>query len=731
MTMFLAPYTAIADIDGSPLDAGFLFFGEYGKDPELFPVEVFWNADFTVPADQPIRTRNGYPVRNGSPTKVYLKTAQHSIVIKNKNSAFILVDFFNKGWDASFVVDASGKTQQQINDESVRKVSSIADLAGLIPNKDGQKVIVTSYYDGWAVLAEGPTGGGEFVYDITRSSENDGGSIINGWVRQEFKDIRDFGARSGYDSTQNIKANLQFLKKIGGGDLITPNGDFIISEPIDMGEYCVTNLNTQGPYPHILVNINLKGESFSTSRWLWTGGDGQGGYGTCLLLRSRAESREEIYYYGTVSDLGLDVVNLDSRKGHIGGWPITSRFSTTQSTLAGCNPVSGSMASYPVAIDKVNPQQGASCGIYLRGIASATLKRIQVRGFAFGYWGGVGYGTAIDGITARWCLVGFAFRDAITTTTPINSIFEKCAVGVMFQTTSHVGLGSGCVVQGNYAGCDVLFHSWNRRVRFDNVYFEASVKGIVVRTDSSGQYRNSEITFKNCTGLQLDVDIAAISEMYLEDNHIQSTQFNVTGTGLPDPAQHYAVRVKNNFSYDNTTGERRKMLWNNWGIPDRFLYCEDTMQITGFDYPRIDNLSSGAKSESTKVQAGAANNDFVLTIPNSRAACVLKLEGVACRYGDDLKDLLYFTCAIAVTRKPNSMAIAEVGAITSAVMAAQATGISILSPAAVTALVSGGASEMNTIAIKASKSTSGGSTAIQVIDAKLLTAIGTVQLNKS
>jgi len=114
MTMFLAPYTAIANIDGSPLDAGFLFFGEYGKDPELFPVEVFWDSDFTVPAAQPIRTRNGYPVRNGSPTKVYLKTAQHSIVIKNKNGAFILVDFKNKGWSADFVVDGD-KNQHQIN----------------------------------------------------------------------------------------------------------------------------------------------------------------------------------------------------------------------------------------------------------------------------------------------------------------------------------------------------------------------------------------------------------------------------------------------------------------------------------------------------------------------------------------------------------------------------------------------------------------------------------------
>lgn len=635
------------------------------------------------------------------------------------------------GLDASFVVDASGKTQQQINDESVHKVSSIADLASLIPNKDGQKVIVTSYHDGWAALAEGPTGGGEFVYDITRSSENDGGSVINGWVRQEFKDIRDFGARSGFDSTQNIKANLRYLKKIRGGDLVTPRGDFIISEPIDMGEYCVTNLNTQGPYPYILVNINLKGEGFSTSKWLWAGGDGSGGYGTCLLLRSRSESGQEIYYYGAVSDLGLDVVNLDGKKGHVGGWPITNRFSTIQSTLAGCNPVSGSMAAYPIAIDKVNPQQGASCGIYLRGIASASLKRIQVRGFAFGYWGGVGYGTAIDGITARWCLVGFAFRDAITTTTPINSIFEKCAVGVMFQTTSHVGLGSGCVVQGNYAGCDVLFHSWNRRVRLDNVYFEASTKGIVIRSDSSGQYRNSEIVLKDCTGVQLDVDIAAISEMYLENNHIQATQFNATGTGLPDAAQHYAVRVKDNFSYDNTTGERRKMLWNNWNIPDRFLYCEDTMQITGFDFPRIDTLSSGAKSEATKVQAGAANNDFTLKVPNARAACVLKIEGVASRHGDDLKDLLHFTCAIAVTRQPNRVAIAEVGVISSALMAVQATGISILSPAAVTAVVSGDASDINTITIKTSKSASGGNGAIQVIDAKLLTVMGTVQLNKA
>lgn len=132
MTMFLAPYTAIADIDGSPLDAGFLFFGEYGKDPESYPIAVYWDADFTVPAAQPIRTRNGYPMRNGSPCKIYLKQTEHSLVIKNKNLSAILVEMNNKGISSSMLVRPNGQSvetslsniysdlsakQQQINEK--------------------------------------------------------------------------------------------------------------------------------------------------------------------------------------------------------------------------------------------------------------------------------------------------------------------------------------------------------------------------------------------------------------------------------------------------------------------------------------------------------------------------------------------------------------------------------------------------------------------------------------
>ncbi|WP_180163617.1 M14 family metallopeptidase [Acinetobacter sp. YH12069] len=63
-----------------------------------------------IPAAQPIRTRNGYPIRNGSPCKIYLKQAEHSLVIKNKNLSAILVEMNNKGISSSMLVRPNGQS---------------------------------------------------------------------------------------------------------------------------------------------------------------------------------------------------------------------------------------------------------------------------------------------------------------------------------------------------------------------------------------------------------------------------------------------------------------------------------------------------------------------------------------------------------------------------------------------------------------------------------------------
>ncbi|MCJ0927928.1 GDSL-type esterase/lipase family protein [Acinetobacter lwoffii] len=127
MTMFLAPYTSIADIDGSPLDAGFVFIGEQGKNPESSPVSVFWDAEFTIPAAQPIRTRNGYPVRNGSPAKIYLKEPMHSISVKNRNGSTIFVDVNGVGLVSTLLVRPSGVTVEQTFKDIDQEINTKAD----------------------------------------------------------------------------------------------------------------------------------------------------------------------------------------------------------------------------------------------------------------------------------------------------------------------------------------------------------------------------------------------------------------------------------------------------------------------------------------------------------------------------------------------------------------------------------------------------------------------------
>lgn len=260
MTMFLAPYTAIADIDGSPLDAGFLFFGEYGKDPELFPVEVFWDADFTVPAAQPIRTRNGYPVRNGSPTKVYLKTAQHSIVIKNRNSAFILVDFNNKGWDASFVVDGD-ENQHQINKDQKalnNGYESVAEMLAIQNPANGMRVYVKSYHAGLN------KGGGWYIFDESQSSNTDDILNINGWLLQHNNPINLHSCGLKGDGVSDDRPALQKAIRVASQAKLNlignPSDTYLLNSlSSESGSVCLVWCNTS------YVNLDLNGSTIKVA----------------------------------------------------------------------------------------------------------------------------------------------------------------------------------------------------------------------------------------------------------------------------------------------------------------------------------------------------------------------------------------------------------------------------------------------------------------------------------
>ena len=75
------PFKVFAGRDGAPLDRGFVYFGMPNQNPITSPVTVYWDADGTQPAAQPLRTVNGYIMRAGTPANVFYDDAYSQLVL--------------------------------------------------------------------------------------------------------------------------------------------------------------------------------------------------------------------------------------------------------------------------------------------------------------------------------------------------------------------------------------------------------------------------------------------------------------------------------------------------------------------------------------------------------------------------------------------------------------------------------------------------------------------------
>lgn len=83
------PFPVFPDVDGDPLDDGYVYIGTSGLNPEVSPITVYWDNTLSVPVAQPIRTINGYLSRNGSPGRLYAAIGDYSITVKNKNGSLV------------------------------------------------------------------------------------------------------------------------------------------------------------------------------------------------------------------------------------------------------------------------------------------------------------------------------------------------------------------------------------------------------------------------------------------------------------------------------------------------------------------------------------------------------------------------------------------------------------------------------------------------------------------
>ena len=202
------PFPIFFDKVGKPLDSGYVYIGEYGKNPQTNPIQTFWDEALTQPAVQPIRTINGYYSRYGTSSRVFIQGISCSITVRDKYQTVVYSELKTSGKvagliNASVILDDSGQNQQQINDKSITAVNSIADLIAIPNPKNGQVVYVKSYHVGLN------RGGRKVTYDSSKSGINDGVFIFNGWVSDPILNLSPdhAGAKpndSSFDNTDAI-----------------------------------------------------------------------------------------------------------------------------------------------------------------------------------------------------------------------------------------------------------------------------------------------------------------------------------------------------------------------------------------------------------------------------------------------------------------------------------------------------------------------------------------------
>lgn len=91
------PFPVMPDINGLPVDDGYVYIGEAGKNAKTNPVNIYWNQELTIPAGQPVRTINGFFSNSGSPGALFADAEDYSIIVEDKNQELIYSSLYSTG----------------------------------------------------------------------------------------------------------------------------------------------------------------------------------------------------------------------------------------------------------------------------------------------------------------------------------------------------------------------------------------------------------------------------------------------------------------------------------------------------------------------------------------------------------------------------------------------------------------------------------------------------------
>ena len=117
------PYPAFADADGQPLEDGYIWIGTVNLNPITNPIAAYWDSAQTISAIQPIRTSGGYPVYQGTPSRIYA-ASDYSIQVQNKNGTVVYTSLNGNAFGGGSVTsNATGTGTQTIFSVTSRPIA--------------------------------------------------------------------------------------------------------------------------------------------------------------------------------------------------------------------------------------------------------------------------------------------------------------------------------------------------------------------------------------------------------------------------------------------------------------------------------------------------------------------------------------------------------------------------------------------------------------------------------
>jgi len=128
------PYPAFSGADGQPLENGYIWIGTTNLSPQTNPINVYWDAAFSIAAAQPIRTLNGYPSHNGTPARFYVGSDYSIQVLDSKGSVVYTSLNDNLSGNGFVATNATGNGTQTIF--SVSSVPSAIFINGVYQNQN-------------------------------------------------------------------------------------------------------------------------------------------------------------------------------------------------------------------------------------------------------------------------------------------------------------------------------------------------------------------------------------------------------------------------------------------------------------------------------------------------------------------------------------------------------------------------------------------------------------------